>query len=92
MTNSATVGRPLPREDEAECHVSREGTVEFLGRDVSGQRPQYRGLLVERIAERAAQRDIPFDPVGQGFSEAAHDAPPGKGRATSASCGSATFT
>ena len=38
MTNSATIGCPLPREDETECHVSREGTVEFLGRDVSGQR------------------------------------------------------
>ena len=62
MTNSATIGCPLPREDETECHVSREGTVEFLGRDVSGQRPQYRGLLVERIAERAAQRDITLRP------------------------------
>ena len=59
---------------------------------VPHESPQCGGLLLERVAERATKFDVALDLLGRHLSEDAHDASPGKGRATSASCGSATFT
>ena len=73
-------------------HLPREGAVQLPGLHISGQRPQYRGLLAERVSERATQRDVAFDPVSQCLGEGVQDAPPGNGRATSVRCGTATFT
>ena len=48
--------------------------------------------LTRSVTERVTKLDIALDLLGQHFGEDAHDASPGKGSATSASCGSATFT
>jgi len=92
MTNGAAVSRPIPRKDEIERHASGERAIQLLGLHKLRQSAQCGGLLLERVAERAAQSDVALDLLGQYLCEGAHDAPPGKGSATSVSCGTATFT
>ena len=94
-TTSCRMARPLavPSHENtklsAMSRVRGPSSCSTLGYWTSSQR---RGLLLKRVAERPTQRDVVFHLDGQCPREAAHDTPPGNGKATAASCGSATFT
>jgi hypothetical protein len=92
MPNGAAIGRSVPRENKVQRCLPRQRAVDPFGLDVPDHGMQDRGLLVERIAERPAKGDIGLDLAAERAVEAAHGTPPGNGRATSASCGTATFT
>ena len=46
MTNGSTVRCSVPGKDETDRQILRERAVEVFVRDVSGQRPQDRGLTL----------------------------------------------
>src|SRR5262245_14072662 len=92
VTNGATIGGAAERQDEIQRHRPGCGPVEPRSLDVMDESSQRPGLLVEGVAERAAQLDVAFDLLAEKCGEDSHAAPPGKGSATSASCEVATFT
>ena len=92
MTNGAAVGGAAERQDEVQRHRPGGGRIEFSALDVADEGPQCAGLLVEGVAEGAAQLDVTLDLLAEEYSEVGHTAPPGKESATSASCEAATFT
>lgn len=92
VANGPPVRRALPGEYEAEHRSAAKGAIVPLGIDIGDERAQDRGLLGQRKTERAPMRDIRLDMPAELCGEYAHHAPPGNGRATSASCGTATFT
>lgn len=92
VADGAAVRRGLPGEYEAEHCCPAKWPIVLLSVEIPDKLAQDSRLLGERIAERAAQREIGLDVLAEPYGECAHHAPPGNGRATSASCGTATFT
>jgi hypothetical protein len=92
MTNGAAVGGAAERQDEVKRNRPGGGRIEFSAFDVADEGPQCAGLLIEGVAEGAAQLDVTLDLLAEEYSEVGHTAPPGKGSATTASCEAATFT
>jgi hypothetical protein len=92
VTDGATVGGATERQDEVQRYRPGGGRFELSALDVADESPQRAGLLVEGVAEGAAEVDVTLDLLAEECGKGGHAAPPGKGRATSASSEAATFT
>jgi hypothetical protein len=87
--------RILPQKRHADLGIPMSTSTKFLYRmtlavkrlsfNIADQRAQDRRLVLERITKRPSEGDVSLDAVGAYGGKVARLAPPGNGRATSAS-------
>lgn len=63
VTDRAAVGGATERQDEVQHHRPGGGCTQLRSLDVANESPQRAGLLVEGVAEGAAQLDVALDLV-----------------------------
>ncbi|MCA1379097.1 MULTISPECIES: hypothetical protein [unclassified Bradyrhizobium] len=68
MTDRAAVGGGTERQDEVQRHRPGGGRTQLRSLDVANESPQRAGLLVEGVAEGAAQLDVALDLVVEEYA------------------------